>query len=120
MFLAPCIPDIPRMSAKIDCTAPKLMPTFLAMLQRSRLLTHITRVCTNLKFSSAVAARQPINLNALSPSLKLCCQFFHCAISRRLHPKGFHEVFRNFLGHSFLTEVLDNRTGFFFFHFANV
>ena len=44
------------MSVRIDCTAPKLMPTSLAMLRRSRLLSHITRVCKNLTFSSAVAS----------------------------------------------------------------
>ena len=59
--------------------------------------------------------------NALSSTLKLCCPGFHCAIRRRLLPKGFHEVFMNFLGrYFFLTEVLDNRSDFKFLHFANV
>ena len=44
------------MWVSIDCTAPKLMPTSLAMPRRSRLLSHITRVCTTLTFSSAVAS----------------------------------------------------------------
>ena len=114
--------DIPKMSVRIDCTAPKLMPTSLAMLRRSRLLSHINSACTTMTFSSVVASlgHLSIILNALSPSLKLGCPFFHCAIRRRLLPNGFHEVFMNFFGrHSFLTEVLDNRSDFKFLHFAN-
>ena len=61
-------------------------------------------------------ARLSIILNALK-----LLPIFHCAIRRRLLPKGFHEDFMNFLGmHSFLTEVLDNRSDFKFLHFANV
>ena len=41
---------------RIDCTARKLMPTSLALIRRSRLLSHITRVCTTLTFSSAMAS----------------------------------------------------------------
>ena len=48
--------DIPKMSVRISCTAPKIMPTSLAMLRRSCLLSHITRVCTTLTFSSVVAS----------------------------------------------------------------
>ena len=48
--------DIPKISFRIDCTAPQLMPTKLAMLCRSRLLLHITRVCTTLTYSSVVVS----------------------------------------------------------------
>ena len=66
-------------------------------------------------------ARPSIILKALSSPLKLGYLFFHCAIRRRLLPKGFHEVFMNFLErHSFLTEILDNCSDFKFLHFANV
>ena len=62
----------------------------------------LNRVCTTLTFSSVVAS-------------------FHCAIRRRLFPKGFHEGFMNFHGrHSFLTEELDDRSDFKFLHFANL
>ena len=44
------------MWVSIDCTAQKLMPTSLAMLRRSRLLSHITRVCTTLTFSSVAVS----------------------------------------------------------------
>ena len=47
--------DIPKMSVRIDFTVPKLMPTSLAMLGSSRIVSHTTRVCTTLIFSSAVA-----------------------------------------------------------------
>ena len=54
------------------------------------------------------------------PGLKATLPSCFTAI-RRLIPKGFHEVFMNFLGrHSFLTEVLDNSFDFKFLHFANV
>ena len=115
--------DIPKMSVWIDCTAPKLTPTSLPMLYRSRLLSNITRECTTLTFPSAVASLgrpdRPSS-STFSPPLKLCCPFFHCAI-RRLLPRSFHKVFMNFLGrHSFLTEVLDNHSDFKFLHFAIV
>ena len=112
------------MSVRIDCTALKLMPTSLAMLRRSRLLSHITRVCTTLTFLSAVASLGwPIlhPQHSLSPRLKLCWPFIHCAIRRRLLPKGFKESFMNFLGrHAFLAQELDNRSDFKLFHFANM
>ena len=44
------------MLVRIDGTAPKLMPTSLTMFRRSRLLSHITRVCMTLIFSSVVAS----------------------------------------------------------------
>ena len=113
--------DIPRMSIRIYFTAPKLMPTSLAMLHRSRLISHITRVCTTLTISSAVASLGRQNRHYPQCSLsrtKPCCPFLHCAIRRLLH-KGYHDVFMNFLGrHSFITEVLDNRSDFKFLHFA--
>ena len=77
--------DIPKMSVRIDCTAPKLMPTSLAMVRRSRLLSHMTEVCTTLTFSSAVASlgRPDRSSSTLPPPpLKLCWLFFHCAIKR--------------------------------------
>ena len=55
-FLFAEIFDIPKISVRIDCTAPKVMPTSLAILPRSRLLSHITRVCSTLTFSSGVAS----------------------------------------------------------------
>ena len=101
--------DIPKMSVRIDWTAPKLMPTSLAISRRFRLLSHMTRLCTTSTFSSVVASlgshRPFIIFNALPPPplLKFSSPFLHCAIRRRLLPKGFHEVFMNFLGrHSFL------------------
>ena len=51
--------DIPKMSVRIDCTAPKVIPTSLALLHRSRLV-----------------------FNALSPPS--AAHFFHCAIRRLL------------------------------------
>ena len=48
--------DIPKMSVRIDCSAPKRMPTSLTMLHMSRLLSHITKVYTTMTFSSAVAS----------------------------------------------------------------
>ena len=58
-------------------------------------------------------------LKSLPPPLKLRCPFLHCVI-RRLLPKGFHQVFMNFLVmHFFLTEVLDSCSDFKFLHFAN-
>ena len=109
--------DIAYQSVRIDCTAQKLMPTSQATLLRSRLLSHISRVCTTLTFSSAVAS-----LTLSLPLLNSAAHFsLHCAITTRLLPKGFHVVFMNFLGrHSFLTEVLDNHSDFKFLHFANV
>ena len=102
----------------------KLKPASLVMLRRSRLLSHITRVCTTLKFSSALTSLVqpgPPPPSTISLPLKSCCLFFHCAIKRRFLLKGVHKVFRNFLGrHSFLSEVLDNRSDFKFLHFANV
>ena len=86
------------------------MPTSLAMLRRSRLLSHITRVCTTLERKTVHHPQRS------TPPLKLCCPFFHCAISRRLH-----DVLMNFLGrHSFLTEILGNPSDFKFLHVANV
>ena len=48
--------DIPKMSDRIDCTAPKLMPNSLALLRMSRLFLHTTKMCTTLTFTSAVAS----------------------------------------------------------------
>ena len=98
------------------------MPTSLDMLRRSHLLSHITRVCTTLTFSSAVAAlgrpdRPSSSTLSLSLPLNSAVHFF-CAI-RRLPPKGFHEVFVNLLGrHSFLTEVLDYHSDFMISSFS--
>ena len=102
--------DIPKIFVNIDCIAAKLMPTSLAKLHRSRFLSHITKVCTTLIFSSASLGR-PYNPSSTMLSLALCCPIFFCATSRRLLPKGFHDVFMNVLGrYSFLTEVLNNRS----------
>ena len=89
------------------------MPTF----QVSPTITHNQGVHDLDKFISGGifgACRPPIILNTLSPL------FFLCAI-RRLLPKRFHEVFMNFLGmHSFLTEIIDNRSDFKVLYFPNM
>ena len=113
------------MSVRIDCTARIHMSTLLAMLRRSRLPSHIPMVCTALTFSSGMASLERPDIPSPStlsfPLLDSAAHFFHCAIRRRLLSKGFNEVFMNFLGrHSFLTEVLDNRSDIIFLHFANV
>ena len=55
------------------------MPTSLAMLRRSCLLSHIIRVCTTMTFSSVVASlRQPDCPSSSTLSLPLYCPFFHC------------------------------------------
>ena len=87
------------------------MPTLLAMLRMSRLLSHITRVCTTLTFSSAVTSLGlpdgPSSSTLSLPLQSSAAHFFHCALGRLLS-EGFLEVFMNFLGrHSFLTEVLN-------------
>ena len=75
-FMAPNLPkpliDIPKMSVRIDCTAPKLMLTSLAMFRRSRLLSHVARVCTTLTFALAVASLgRPDRLSSSTLSLPL-------------------------------------------------
>ena len=111
---------------RIDCTAPKLMPTSLAMLRRSPLLSHISSMCTTLTFLSAVASLgqpdRPSSSTISLPLLNSAAYSFNCAIGRRQDPKGFlHEVLMNFLGrYSILTEVLDNRSDFKCLHYANV
>ena len=101
------------------------MPVSLAIHPRSRLLSPLTRVYTTMTFSSAVAylgnPDRPSSSTLSLPFLNSAVHFYHCAIGRRLLPKGFHEEFMNFLGsHSFLTKVLDNCSDFKFLHFANV
>ena len=90
------------------CTAPKRMPT--SLVHMSRLLSHITRVCTTLTVSSVMASLVWLSSSTLSLSLppphKICCPFY-CAIRRRLLPKGFNDVFMHFFWrNSFLTENL--------------
>ena len=74
--------DIPKMSVRINCTAPKLMLTSLAMLRRSHLLSHITWVCTTLTFSSVVAyfgwQDYPSSSMLSLPLLNSAAQFFNC------------------------------------------
>ena len=99
--------DIPKMSVRINCTAPKLMPTLLSMLHSSRLLSHITRVCTYdlyIFISGGIfgAARPSIILNALSPPLKLCCPFFHCA-NKDTPSQGFPWNLHKFPWEAFLS-----------------
>ena len=89
--------DISKMSVRIDCTTQKLMPTSLAMLHRSCLLSHITRVCTTLTFSSAMGVDRPsIILNALFPPLKLCCPFLSLC-HEETPSQGFPWIFMYFL-----------------------
>ena len=109
------------MPVRIEYATTSLIPTSLDMLCMSRLLSHITMLCTTLTLSSAVTILgrpdRPSSSMFSSPLLNSAAHFFHCAI-RRLLNKGFHEVFMNFLGrHSFLTEVLDNRSDFKFLRF---
>ena len=82
---------IPKMSIKIDCTVPNLMPTSLAMLCKSHLLSHITRVCTTLTFSSAMASLgrpdRPSSSTFSLPPLKLCAHFF--TVLRRSSDKAY-------------------------------
>ena len=116
---------MPKILVRIDCTTPKRMPTSLAMLRRSHLLSHITRACKTLTFSSAVAcfgADSPSIIPTISLSLlDSAAHFLHCDIRRRLFPKSFHEVLMYFLvRHSFLTEVPDNLSDFKFLNFASV
>ena len=62
--------DIPKISVKIVCTAPKRMPTSLAILRKSRHLSHITRLWTMSTFSSMVASLGRPDLSSSSmPSL---------------------------------------------------
>ena len=63
--------DIPKMSVMINCTASKGTPTSLAMLCKSRLLSHITRGCMTMTFSSVVASlgRQTVHHPQRSLSL---------------------------------------------------
>ena len=109
---------IPKISVRFFCTAQKLMPTSLAILRKSRLLSHIST------FSSVVASLGRPDLSSssmLSSTLKFCSSFFHSAIRRRLIPKCFHEVFVNFLGsHSLLTKIFYHRSHFNFLHFASL
>ena len=68
--------DIPKMSVRFDCTAPKIMATSLPLLCMSRLLSHIIMVCTTMTFLSAVASlgqsdhRSPsmLSLSLLNPA----------------------------------------------------
>ena len=98
------------------------MLTSLAMLRSRHLLSHITRVCMTLTFSSAVTSfGRPDRPSSSTLSLLLlnCAAFF--SLWYKVLPNGFHEVFMNFLGrHSLFTEVLDNHSDFKFLHFANV
>ena len=81
-----------------------------------------------LTFSSAVASLGRPNPQSSStlfppppPLLNSAAKLFHCAIKRRLLPKGFHEVFMNSLGrHFFHKELLDNCSDFKFLHFTTV
>ena len=115
------------MSVSVDCTAPKHIPTSLAMLRRSRLLSHITRVCTIFTFLSVVAywCSQTVHiLNALSSPLKLCCPFFSLCYKKETPSQGFPWSLHEFPWGAFLsyrsTWSLDNRSNYKFLHFANV
>ena len=96
----------------------KLRPTSLTMSLRFRLLSPMTRPCIISTFSSMVVSlgRRPDRSSSSmppSPPPKLSSPFLHCAIRRRFLPRGFHEVFMNFLGrYSFLTRVLYDCSNF--------
>ena len=107
-------------SVRIICTAPKFMPTSLAIIRKSRLLSHIIRLCTISTFSSVVAALGRPGLSSSSmlslPRLNSAAHFFHRVIRRRLILKCFHEVFVYFLrSHSLLTKIL-----YIFYYKANI
>ena len=108
--------DIPKMSVRIDCYVHFANYTS----QVSPPITHNQGVHDlDIFISGGIfgAARPSIIFNATPTLLNSAAHF----VRRRLLPKGFHEVFMNFLGrHCFLTEVLDNRSDFKFLHFANV
>ena len=102
---------IPKMLVRIDCTAPI---DCIANFAHNQGVHDLDIFITDGIFA---AARASIIINTLSPPLKLCCQIFHCAIRRRLLPSVSSKFFYDFfLGgrHSFLTEVLDNRSDFKF------
>ena len=86
------------MPVRTDCIAPKLMPTSLSMLHRSRLLSHITRVCMTLTFSSAMVSLFlgrpdcPSSSTLSLHPLRLCCPCFYCAIANFI-PR-FPDMFR--------------------------
>jgi hypothetical protein len=93
----------------IAWTEPKLIPTSLAMLRRSLLLSHMTRSCTASKVSSLVASfGRPGRSSSQMFSLPLLIQqpIFHSAIGKGLLPKCFHEVFMDFLGGGYLMTAL--------------
>ena len=104
------------MSVRIDSTVPKLMPTTLPMLLRSP-ITHNQDVHDLQHFHQRWLDR--LSFSTL-PLVNSAAHFFYCAIRKRLLPKGFHEAFIFLRRHSFLTEVLDNRSDLKFLHFANV
>ena len=80
------------------------MPTSLAILRKSRLLSHITRLCTISTFSSVVASLGRPDLSSSSmlslPRLISAVHFFHRVIRRRLIPKCFYSL-RKFAWESF-------------------
>ena len=106
-----CVPRRWEISFGIDCTAPKDIPILLAMFCRFPLLSHMTRVCTTLTFSSAVASLGwPDRPSSSTLSLRLLNSAAHFSLcyKKNLLPNTFHEGFMYFLwGHSFLTEVLE-------------
>ena len=100
------------------------MPTSPAVLRKSCLLPHITRLCTISTFSSVVASLGRIDLSS-SSMLSLPClnsePIFSPCYKETLIPKCFHEVFVNFLGsHSLLTKIFYHHSHFNFLHFSSL
>ena len=98
---------IPKMSVRIDWTDPELKPTSQAISRRFRLLSHMTRLCTISTVSSVVASFGCLDHSSSSVLSLQNSETYFFTLLRRLVPKGFHEIFMNFLGrHSLLTEIL--------------
>ena len=99
------------------------MPICLAISRRLLLLSHMIRLYASLMFLSPVAPlghpdRSWSSKRSLS---KFSSPFLHHAVRRRLIPKGYYVVHRNFLaGHALLTEVLYDGSNFNFVHFRSV
>ena len=90
---------------RIDCTAPKLVPTLLAMLPRSHFLSHITRVCTTLTFSSVVASLgRPDSPSSSTLSLLLLNSVAHYSLCYKETPsQGFPWSIHEFTWEAFLS-----------------
>ena len=102
--------DIPKMSVRLDWTAPKTYAHFTGYIWQVSPSVTRDQTVPNLNvfiYGSLFRVPRPfIIFNALLPPPKFSSPFLQCAIRRGLLLKGFHEVFMSFLQrHSLLTEV---------------